>query len=59
MQPRPIGIVPHQIEGMDGNAIEDEETLRIKAERSAKAAGWTAELTRKRALEEAFSSLCV
>lgn len=65
MQPRPIGgalqpiPVRGGIEGLDGSAIDDVETLKLKAERGARAGGWTSELSRKRALEEAFSSMCV
>ncbi|XP_078432795.1 cyclin-dependent kinase-activating kinase assembly factor-related / CDK-activating kinase assembly factor-like protein [Wolffia australiana] len=60
VQPRPIGGAPQPtpVHG-DINSVEDEAAQRLRANRAARAGGWTAELTRKRALEEAFSSLCV
>uniref|UniRef100_A0A1D1ZFA1 CDK-activating kinase assembly factor MAT1 n=1 Tax=Anthurium amnicola TaxID=1678845 RepID=A0A1D1ZFA1_9ARAE len=64
-QPRPLGGAPQPvpvgggIEALDGNATDDVETLRLKAERGARAGGWTTELSKKRALEEAFISLWV
>jgi CDK-activating kinase assembly factor MAT1 len=37
----------------------DEETMRLRAERGARAGGWTAELGKRRALEEAFNSIFI
>ncbi|KAK8945991.1 hypothetical protein KSP40_PGU003041 [Platanthera guangdongensis] len=64
MQPRPTGgMVPQPVpiggpgDRLHGHATEeDEEALKGRA---ARAGGWTADLSRKRALEEAFSSIWV
>uniref|UniRef100_M8CF90 CDK-activating kinase assembly factor MAT1 n=1 Tax=Aegilops tauschii TaxID=37682 RepID=M8CF90_AEGTA len=59
-QPRPTGNAPQPIGGSsDPLHGYDEETMRLRAERGARAGGWTAELGRRRALEEAFSSIFV
>ncbi|XP_031478959.1 uncharacterized protein LOC116249816 [Nymphaea colorata] len=61
-QPRPTGVVPQPVSlgGLDGTmGIEDEATMKLRAERSARAGGWTVEISKKRAMEEAFSSLWV
>ncbi|KAI8020187.1 CDK-activating kinase assembly factor MAT1 [Camellia lanceoleosa] len=63
-QPRPIGMAPlpipigsnHEMQGCD---INDEEMMKLRAERGIRAGGWTVELSRKRALEEAFSSIWI
>jgi len=60
MQPRPTGPAaqPVPIGGGNANSMpEDEATQRQRAERAARAGGWTPELCRKRAFEEAFGSL--
>lgn len=59
-QPRPTGMAPQPIGGfVDPLQGHDEETMRLRAERGARAGGWTAELSRKRALEEAFNSIFI
>lgn len=52
-QPVPIGAMNAQ------NMPEDEVAQRQRAEKAARAGGWTSEFCRKRAFEEAFSSLWV
>ncbi|KAJ9550800.1 hypothetical protein OSB04_014845 [Centaurea solstitialis] len=54
-QPLPVG------SGDDLHAyhMDDEEMMRLKAERGGKAGGWSLELSRKRALEEAFGSIWI
>jgi CDK-activating kinase assembly factor MAT1 len=59
-QPRPTGMPSQPI----GNALDPlqgdgEETRRLRAERAARAGGWTAELGRRRALEETFSAIFI
>ncbi|KAL5854871.1 hypothetical protein ACOSQ4_004673 [Xanthoceras sorbifolium] len=64
-QPRPTAMGPQPLPlsgGLDmlGYAFEDEEMemMKLRAERGGKAGGWsTIELSRKRALEEAFASI--
>ncbi|XP_077212071.1 cyclin-dependent kinase-activating kinase assembly factor-related / CDK-activating kinase assembly factor-like protein [Tasmannia lanceolata] len=65
-QPRPTGIVPQAqpvpvggVFDMMGYAPEDEEAQKLRAERGGRAGGWTVNLSRKRALEEAFGSMWV
>ncbi|KAK0571360.1 hypothetical protein LWI29_014682 [Acer saccharum] len=63
-QPRPTGMGPQPLPlsgGLDmhGYAIEDEEMMKLRAERGGKAGGWSIELSKKRALEEAFASIWV
>eukprot|EP00250_Pteridium_aquilinum_P007664 c17336_g1_i1 orf=477-1007(-) len=55
VQPKPAALSSHDREGL----FEDEETKKLRKERGARAGGWTPELGRRRAFEEAFSSLCV
>ncbi|KAJ4845809.1 hypothetical protein Tsubulata_008215 [Turnera subulata] len=55
-QPRPIGPAS-QGRDMHGYGEYDEETMRIRAEKGSRAAGWSMEFTKKRALEEAFASI--
>ncbi|XP_076958341.1 uncharacterized protein LOC143634042 [Bidens hawaiensis] len=59
-QPRPTHPVPMG-SGDDLHAyhMDDEETMRLKAERGGKAGGWSIELSRKRALEEALGSIWI
>ncbi|XP_061367803.1 uncharacterized protein LOC133310825 isoform X1 [Gastrolobium bilobum] len=62
-QPRPTGMAPQPLPlgggDMLGYAGDDEETMRLRAERGARAGGWSLELSRKRALEEAFGSMWI
>ncbi|KAL1533817.1 hypothetical protein AAHA92_33653 [Salvia divinorum] len=60
-QPRPMGIPNPLGSGHDmmGLEYEDEETRRIRAEKAARAGGWSFEISKKRALEEAFASIWV
>ncbi|KAG4914754.1 hypothetical protein AAZX31_19G033500 [Glycine max] len=59
-QPRPTGMAPQPLPlgggDMPGFAGDDEETKRLRTER---AGGWSGEISRKRALEEAFGSIWV
>lgn len=59
-QPRPTGMQPVPVGGphdpSHSYGAEDEETVKLRA---ARAGGWTVELSKKRALEEAFSSIWV
>lgn len=62
-QPRPTGMGPQPVPlgggDMLGYAGDDEETMRLRAERGARAGGWSMEISRKRALEEAFGSIWI
>ncbi|XP_050219199.1 uncharacterized protein LOC126669701 [Mercurialis annua] len=62
-QPRPTGMAfqPVPLGGPDiqGYSMDDEEMTRLKAERGSTAGGWSAELNRKRSLEEAFTSIWI
>lgn len=53
--PNPLGS-GHDMMGLE---YEDEETRRIRAEKAARAGGWSFEISKKRALEEAFASIWV
>ncbi|EPS61893.1 hypothetical protein M569_12902 [Genlisea aurea] len=55
-RPQPIPVGPGDMMEME---YEDEETMRARAERSARAGGWSLELSRKRAIEEAFSTIAI
>lgn len=55
VQPKPAVLTSHDREGL----FENEETKKLREERGARAGGWTPELGRRRAFEEAFSSLWV
>lgn len=59
-QPRPTGMQPVPVGGphdpSHSYGAEDEETVKLRA---ARAGGWTVELSKKRALEEAFSSIWI
>ncbi|KAH0467766.1 hypothetical protein IEQ34_002799 [Dendrobium chrysotoxum] len=65
LQPRPTGMVPQPLpiggpsNHPHGYAVEDEEGMKLRAERAARAGGWTVDLSRKRALEEAFNSIWI
>lgn len=61
-QPRPTGMGPQPLplgSDMHGYHIDDEEMMRLKAERGGRAGGWSLELSKKRALEEAFGSIWI
>ncbi|KAE9462541.1 hypothetical protein C3L33_05550, partial [Rhododendron williamsianum] len=63
-QPRPTGMAPQPIpigSNLDMHAYnyDNEEMTRLRAERGGRAGGWSMELSRKRALEEAFSSIWI
>ncbi|KAJ0040858.1 hypothetical protein Pint_28637 [Pistacia integerrima] len=63
-QPRPTGMGPQPVPlpgGLDihGYSFDDEEMMKLRAERGGKAGGWSIELSKKRALEEAFSSIWI
>lgn len=59
-QPRPTQPLPLG-SGFDmhGYHIDDEEMVKLRAERGGKAGGWSLELSKKRALEEAFGSIWI
>lgn len=62
MQPRPTGPTAQPVPIGGGNASsmpDDEEAQKQRAERASRAGGWTPEMCRKRAFEEAFGSLWV
>ncbi|XP_020597971.1 RNA polymerase II transcription factor B subunit 3 isoform X2 [Phalaenopsis equestris] len=65
LQPRPTGMVPQPVPiGGPSNhphsySTEDEEGMKMRAEIAARAGGWTADLSRKRSLEEAFNSIWI
>ncbi|CAA3030570.1 CDK-activating kinase assembly factor MAT1 [Olea europaea subsp. europaea] len=64
VQPRPTGMAPQPIpvgSGHDMLGLEhvDEEKMKLRAEKAAKAGGWSAEICKKRALEEAFASIWI
>lgn len=63
-QPRPTGMAPQPIPlgsgpDMSMYEYEDEEKMKLRAERAARAGGWSIELSKKRALEEAFGSIWI
>ena len=62
-QPRPTGMPPQPIPlggfDMQGYPVDDEEMMKLRAERGGRAGGWSAELGKKRALEEAFGSIWI
>lgn len=60
-QPRPTGI-PQPIAhagAMDFHSYDNEAMMKLRAERGGRAAGWSMELSKKRALEEAFASIWI
>uniref|UniRef100_A0A0D3BM46 MAT1 centre domain-containing protein n=1 Tax=Brassica oleracea var. oleracea TaxID=109376 RepID=A0A0D3BM46_BRAOL len=64
--PRPTGMGPQPVPiGGGGGAdhqrysMEDEAMMRLKAERATRAGGFSLEISKKRALEEAFASIWV
>lgn len=60
-QPRPTGVPqPIPLPGsMDMHGYDDEEMIKLRAERGGRAGGWSIELSKKRALEEAFGSIWI
>ncbi|CAN1300642.1 CDK-activating kinase assembly factor MAT1 [Linum perenne] len=56
-QPRPMG--PPGSIGGEFEGYDDEEMMRLRAERGSRAGGWTVELSKKRSLEEAFSTIWI
>ncbi|XP_027923639.1 uncharacterized protein LOC114181394 [Vigna unguiculata] len=62
-QPRPTGMAPQPLPLGGGDMLglggDDEETKKLRDERGARAGGWTVEISRKRAYEEALGSLWV
>ncbi|XP_059648633.1 uncharacterized protein LOC132294699 [Cornus florida] len=63
-QPRPTSMASQPVPigpgiGMQGHAFDDEEMMRLRAERGGKAGGWSLEFSKKRALEEAFGSIWI
>ncbi|WOL10450.1 hypothetical protein Cni_G19205 [Canna indica] len=65
MQPHPTGMTPQPVpvgappDPLQGYGTEDEETMKLRAEIGARARGWTIELSKRRAIEEAFSSIWI
>ncbi|KAL0798261.1 hypothetical protein Bca101_053435 [Brassica carinata] len=62
--PRPTGMGPQPVPiggGADHQrySMEDEAMMRLKAERAPRAGGFSLEISKKRALEEAFASIWV
>lgn len=58
-QPRPQPVpLPGGLD-IHGYSFDDEEMMKLRAERGGKAGGWSIELSKKRALEEAFSSIWI
>ncbi|GKV42107.1 hypothetical protein SLEP1_g49549 [Rubroshorea leprosula] len=57
MAPQPLPLASGH--SMQDYAVEDEEMMRLRAERGGRAGGWSIELSRKRSLEEAFASIWV
>ncbi|KAG2384178.1 uncharacterized protein HKW66_Vig0150590 [Vigna angularis] len=62
-QPRPTGMAPQPLPlgggDMLGFAGDDEESKKLRDERGARSGGWSVEISRKRAYEEALGSLWV
>ncbi|XP_050373183.1 uncharacterized protein LOC126790855 isoform X2 [Argentina anserina] len=62
-QPRPVGMggpQPLPLGGVhDMHGYDDEEMMQLRVERGPRAGGWSPNISRKRALEEAFSSIWV
>lgn len=62
-QPRPTGMAPQPLPlgggDMLGFAGDDEESKKLRDERGARAGGWSVQISRKRAHEEALGSLWV
>lgn len=63
-QPRPTGMAQQPIplgggSDMHGYPVDDEEMMKLRAERGGRAGGWSTELSKRRALEEAFGSVWI
>uniref|UniRef100_A0A5B7C216 MAT1 centre domain-containing protein n=1 Tax=Davidia involucrata TaxID=16924 RepID=A0A5B7C216_DAVIN len=63
-QPRPTSMAPQPVpigpgSDMQGHTFDDEEMMKLRAQRGGRAAGWSVELSKKRALEEAFGSIWI
>ncbi|GAB4853639.1 hypothetical protein Ancab_017830 [Ancistrocladus abbreviatus] len=60
-QPRPTGtaLLPLPLGGGPCLQLDDEEMMRLQAEKGGQAGGWRPELSRTRAFEEAFGSLLI
>ncbi|XP_027149074.1 CDK-activating kinase assembly factor MAT1 [Coffea eugenioides] len=62
-QPRPTGMAPQPVPLGSGPDIfmhdEDEEKIKLRGEKAARAGGWSLDLSKKRALEEAFGSIWI
>lgn len=58
MQPRPMGMSSQPLP-LGGSDMNEEEFMKLRAEKGGRAGGWSPELGRKRALEEAFGSLWI
>lgn len=61
-QPRPVGMGPQPLPlgGVhDMHGYDDEEMMQLRAERGPRAGGWSPQISRKRSLEEAFSSIWI
>ncbi|GAB4838147.1 hypothetical protein Ancab_027676 [Ancistrocladus abbreviatus] len=60
-QPRPTGMAPQPLPlgGGPDMQLDDEEMMKLRAEKGGWAGGWSPEFSRKRALEEAFGSLWI
>lgn len=60
-QPRPTQPVPigGTFDSLHAYGTDDEEMMKLRAERGGKAGGWSAELSKRRALEEAFGSIWI
>ncbi|XP_065857023.1 uncharacterized protein [Euphorbia lathyris] len=57
-QPRPTGMAPQPFP-IGGYAMDDEEMIKLRAERGSRAGGWSMEMCRKRAFEEAFAAIWI
>lgn len=60
-QPRPTGMAPQPLPlgvGSDMHGYDGEE-MKQRAEKAGRAGGWSVEISRKRAFEEAFSSIWI
>ncbi|KAM1731719.1 hypothetical protein ACFX11_017566 [Malus domestica] len=55
-QPLPLGGGGHDLRGY---AVDDEEMVKLRAEKGGRAGGWSGEISRKRALEEALGSIWI
>lgn len=63
-QPRPTGMGPQPVplgggHDMLGYVVDSEEMTKLRAQRGGRAGGWSAEISKRRALEEAFGSIWI